>query len=115
MKIKKTKRVKYRKGGSKTRKKFISLNCNPTNDSLDYTCFKEDDLLKLKKIWNLKHPDDKLTTKCPKKIWSSLKTYYSTICNKESCWVKQLLKNPKMQDELMESFAPKMPYTWNKK
>jgi len=92
---------------------FARLNCSPSNTDKSYTCYTDDDLIKLKHMWNLRHPDRKLVTNDSKEIWKTLKFYYSNICNKESCWVKQMAgNNANMKKELMESFAPQSPKTW---
>jgi len=66
-------------------------------------------------MWNARHPDKPIKTNDPKNIWKNLKDYFINICNKESCWVRQLVKNNiKLEKELLESFAPKSPYEWKK-
>jgi hypothetical protein len=125
---------KYRKrGGNKTKKnktknknknknknkkidtsKFMNLNCSPENKHKEYTCYTDDDLINLKKMWNARHPDKPIETTNSKEIWLSLKDYYSNICNKESCWIKQMTKGTKMEKELLDSFAPESPNDWKK-
>lgn len=126
---------KYRKrGGNKTKKnktkntnknkktknnkidtsKFIRLNCSPENKNKEYTCYTDDDLINLKKMWNARHPDKPIATTNSKEIWLLLKDYYSNICNKESCWIKQMTKGTKMEKELLDSFAPESPNDWKK-
>lgn len=107
---------KYRnKNKSKTLKKpFVKLNCSPENKGKDYTCYSDTDLIKLKDMWNARHPDRPIKTKNPKLIWSQLKEYYATICNKETCWVRQMTKNTKLEKELLDAFAPEAPKEWNK-
>lgn len=103
-------------GNKKTTKTFKKLNCSPTNNKgIDnFTCYDDDDLIKLKNIWNARHPDMPLKTNNSKEIWTQLKNYYSNICNKESCWVRQMVTNPKLKKDLLKSFAPKSPDDWKK-
>jgi hypothetical protein len=96
------------------KKSFIKLNCSPENKNKDYTCYSDKDLYKLSNIWNARHPDRPIKTKNTKKIWEQLKHYYSTICNKESCWVRQMTKNTKLEKELLDAFAPESPEEWKK-
>ena len=97
---------------------FVKLNCSPknknTNKTDNYTCYSDSDLYKLKGMWNARHPDRPIKTKNTKQIWILLKEYYATICNKESCWVRQMTKNTKMEKELLDAFAPESPAEWNK-
>jgi len=122
----KTQKYKLNKKGGKrknTKKKYIKnntknvfkkLNCSPKNTSKEYTCYSDDDLSKLKEMWNNRHQDRPITTNDSKQIWQQLKDYYSSICNKESCWVRQMTKNTKMEKELLDAFAPESPKEWKK-
>ena len=96
------------------KKPFVKLNCSPENKNKDYTCYSDDDLHKLRNMWNQRHPDRPIKTNDPKLIWELLKNYYSTLCNKESCWVRQMTKNTKMEKELLDAFAPESPEVWKK-
>jgi len=116
---KKTKKYRFNKKGGKrkTKKKsFKQLNCSPENKHINnnYTCYTDDDLKKLKGMWNARHPDKPISTNNSKHIWKQLKNYYASICNKESCWVRQMTKNTKMEKELLDAFAPESPKTWKK-
>ena len=119
---KKTKHIKKNK--KKTHKsikkknnasKFIKLNCSPENKGNEFTCYTDDDLKQLKQMWYARHPDKPIQTNDSKKIWLMLKNYYRNICNKESCWIKQMTNGTKMEKELLDSFAPKSPNEWKKK
>ena len=94
--------------------KFKKLNCSPENKHKEYTCYSDSDLDKLKEMWNIRHPDQPINTTDPKKIWQQLKEYYTSVCNKETCWVRQMTKNTKMEKELLDAFAPESPEEWNK-
>ncbi len=96
------------------RKPFVKLNCSPENKKTDYTCYSDNDLYKLRDMWNARHPDRPIKTKNTKKIWEQLKEYYATTCNKESCWVRQMTKNTKLEKELLDAFAPESPEDWKK-
>ena len=113
------KRTRYKKGGKKSKKNITSkvfkkLNCSPENKDKVYTCYSDNDLKKLKTMWNKRHPDNPITSTDSKEIWQQLKNYYSSICNKESCWVRQMTKNTKMEKELLDAFAPESPKDWEK-
>lgn len=106
-------------GGKKTRRKrkqkpFVKLNCSPENKDKEYTCYSDSDLKKLKDTWNARHPDRPIKSTNSKEIWIQLKEYYATICNKESCWIRQMTKNTKMEKELLDAFAPESPKEWKK-
>jgi len=108
-------------GNKKTKKtnKFVKLNCSPENVNKNsklnaYTCYSDEDLHKLRNIWNARHPDNPINTNDSKEIWSTIKNHYQTTCNKESCWIKQMAKGTKLEKELMDSFAPESPDDWKK-
>jgi hypothetical protein len=110
-------RSKKKNTKNKTHKKFKKLNCSPENKHNkhnEYTCYSENDLVKIKDMWNARHPDKPIKTNNSKQIWQQLKHYYASICNKESCWVRQMTKNTKMEQELLDAFAPESPKEWNK-
>jgi len=112
----KTKLKRKRTNGT-LKKNFVKLNCSPKNKNNttdDYTCYSNSDLYKLKDMWNARHPDRPIKTKNTKQIWMLLKEYYTTICNKESCWVRQMTKNSKQEQELLDAFAPESPKEWEK-
>ncbi len=126
----KTKKTRYNKRGgkrakNKTKKRkhkqqnqqqqqFKKLNCSPENKKKEYTCYSDSDLNKLKEMWNTRHPDKPIKTSNSKQIWQHLKEYYTSICNKETCWVRQMTKNTKLEQELLDAFAPESPKEWSK-
>ena len=93
---------------------FKKLNCSPENKGKDYTCYTDEDLINLKNMWNARHPDKPIVTNETKQIWTQLKEYYANICNKETCWVRKMTKNTKMEQELLDAFAPESPKEWIK-
>jgi len=121
---KKSKRIRNKnitlKRKSLEPEKFIKLNCSPENKNKnknnykDYTCYSDKDLQELRDMWNARHPDRPIKTNISKEIWYTLKNYYANICNKESCWIRQMTKNTKMEAELLDAFAPKSPKEWKK-
>lgn len=107
--IKPTRRHRHKKHTT-----FKKLSCSPKNDEKTFTCFSDADLIKLKYLWNMQHPTKKILAHDSNKIWLALKANYLKICNIESCWVKQLSVDGKSKRELLESFAPKSPKSWEK-
>lgn len=115
-------------GGKKTRKKmknnnnsklFVRLSCGPNGGDSKYTCYTNEDLSTLKRMWNERYPDNPIPhpDSDSKSIWEYLKNHYASVCNKESCWIRQMakqLKNKKMENELMDAFAPESPPEWKK-
>ena len=116
-KTKKHKKRKMQKRGSMKKRGFVKLNCSPENKDKqkDYTCYSETDLLNLRSMWNQRHPDKPIISTDPKQIWLHLRYYYHNICNKESCWIRKMTKNTKLEKELLDAFAPKSPDEWKKK
>lgn len=116
------KKYRYNKKQNKKskKKKFKLLNCSPKTkiEKKSFTCFTDDQLHKMRDIWNARHSDQMINTNDSKEIWESLKMFYSRICNKESCWIKQIVKNTpvekELETELLDSFAPESPKEWQK-
>jgi hypothetical protein len=111
------KRSKYAtKHSAKMPKQFVKLNCSPKNKHKpkEYSCFSDDELYKMRDMFNARHPDGQIHTNNQKEIWEKIKDYYATVCNKETCWVRQMTKNTKLEKELLDSFAPEAPKEWKK-
>lgn len=111
---KRTNKKRYNRKNKTIKKSFVKLNCSPENKGKTYTCYSDKDLYKLRDMWNARHPDRPIKSSDPKIIWHHLKEYYSTICNKESCWVRKMTKNTKLEKELLDAFAPEAPKEWKK-
>ena len=112
---KKVKKSSKQKQSNPTEISFKNLQCSPNPEKKkDYTCLDDPTLLKLKDLWNARHPDVKIESKVPNEIWIQLKEYLKSICNKESCWLKQNFVEGKLDTELRDSFAPKSPADWKK-
>lgn len=117
---KKTKRRKRKRRGKtkKERSRFKKDRCAPRlpNEKLDFTCYTNTSLHKLKKLWNARHPDQPITNNDPLFIWESLKYGLSKSCDRESCWLKQkIFKEGLDHDLLNNTFAPRPPKEWEKK
>lgn len=109
-KTKKTnKKCKYKK--NTTLKKD---NCSPTS-KFKFSCYSDKSLHLLKHHWNFRHPDCKITTNDNYKIWIQLKDYMGSLCKRESCWLKHLVKKNLNRELADYTFAPKTPITWKRK
>jgi hypothetical protein len=112
-----TKRFRKSKKNMKSKKrtrKMKKLQCGPEGNKKGYTCIQDKSICKLKKLWNKRHPDDKIKNGNIKTTWSKLKNKLSNVCNKESCWLKQQFVNGELNNELKSSFAPESPQEWKK-
>lgn len=99
----------------KKQKKFKKENCSPSKSTKSYSCYTNDSIYKLKKYWNIRHPDDIISTNNPKDIWSQLKNKMSNVCDKESCWLKQKFIKTGLDNVLRNyTFAPNSPSSWKK-
>ena len=115
-KIKQKSRVKktlQRKLQNKTRK-MKAVMCSPKVNNKEYTCYTDEDLHKLRDMWNARHPDQFIDTNDSKEIWNTFKNVYQRVCNRESCWIKQMTAGTKMEKELLKAFAPVSPKEWKK-
>lgn len=94
---------------------FKKNSCSPSKTIKSYTCYSNNSIYKLKKYWNIRHPDNQILTNDTKYIWHQLKDKMSNICDKESCWLKQKFIKNNLDNELRNyTFAPKMPASWKK-
>ena len=115
------KNTKHKKKNRQYHKKTHKMDykkphCAPSskNDNT-MTCYTDDKLLKMRNYWNSRHPDAKISTKEPHKIWKQLRLNMKHICNTEKCWLKQSFVKENGDDELLNyTFAPESPNSWNK-
>lgn len=106
---------KYNKNKKNKTKKFNKLNCAPGYKINKFSCYDKKTLKYMKKLWNLKHPDDKIDDVSLKDIWLSLKNRLSNICNNEYCWLdSELYKNKLDKSILKDNFNPFHPKSWLK-
>jgi len=107
-------RKNYRKsvkGGKGTK-----VNCSPKpkNEMNDFTCYTDKSLYKLRDLWNERHPDIKIHTNSPEEIHKILSDKLKSVCNKESCWIKQKAVFGNLSSDMADSFAPESPAEWKK-
>ena len=71
--------------------KLQKLNCSPKpkNEINHFSCYTNKTLLRLRDLWNARHPDAKINTNSPKEIHKRISEMLGGVCNKESCWLKQ--------------------------
>ena len=108
-KKKKVNKKKTRKNGQ-----YKKLMCSPLAPKKSYSCLPDDALYKLRDLWNVRHPDNKIITNDSKEIWIHLNNYLKNSCNKESCWLKQKFVNGKLNKVLDDYYAPESPEEWKK-
>ena len=112
----KNKKREERKKRTKTIKlKKVNCSPKPKNELNSFSCYTNRSLYQLKKVWNERHPDVKITATHPQEIHSQLAAQLSKTCNKESCWLRQKGDfGAALGGELSASFAPKSPAEWKK-
>ena len=96
--------------------KTIKLGCSPNiNHNKIYTCYTDNNLKKLRDLWNERHPDLLIETDNDKDIWLTLKNYMADVCKNEKCWLKQNFAKNKLTEELKNyTFLPETPNKWKK-
>ena len=119
-KTRRKKRVKRKTKRRKRRSKrgFKKDRCAPqvSGEKLEFSCYTNSSLHKLKQLWNARHPDQPITSNDPLLIWQSLKYGMSKMCDRESCWLKQKAFKEGLNNELLNhTFAPPPPHEWKKK
>lgn len=103
-------------GKRKTKnRKFSKENCAPKTrkNRNKYTCYTSESLKQLREMWNARHPDVRIKNKQPRKIWDKMKKNLRTMCNSESCWIRQNFAK-KGYKKLIGNFAPMAPSEWQK-
>ena len=113
MKTRKKYNKKKHKNNRITNKKFKKQVCSPTKTNTSFTCYSSNSLEKMRNLWNARHPDYKIDSTTPKKIWDFLQTRFQNVCNTESCWLRQQFMANNLDSELLvNTFAPNAPKKW---
>jgi hypothetical protein len=96
--------------------KLKKQNCSPKpkNEINHFSCYTNKTLLRLRDLWNARHPDAKINTNSPKEIHKRISEMLGGVCNKESCWLKQKSEFGKIESDASDSFAPESPEEWKK-
>ena len=113
---KRTKKIKpTRTQRDNSGKFFKPVQCSPNPKKMDFTCYSEDDLYKLRNLWNVRHLDAQIKSNDLKTIWTLLQKNLQNVCSKESCWLNQKFVDDKSSKDLTSSFAPMAPASWKRK
>ena len=113
---KRTKKIKpTRTQRNNSGKFFKPVQCSPNPKKMDFTCYSEDDLYKLRNLWNVRHTDAQIKSNDLKTIWTLLQKNLQNVCSKESCWLNQKFVDDKSSKDLTSSFAPMAPASWKRK
>jgi hypothetical protein len=97
-------------------KKPKSEVCSPSTRKNKFSCYSDTSLHTMKRFWNARHPDVKINSNDGREIWNHLRENLGSICNRESCWMRQKFMKGNLNVELKSyTFAPKAPASWEKK
>jgi hypothetical protein len=96
--------------------KLAKVNCSPKQkgEINDFSCYTNKSLYKLRDLWNARHPDVKIKSSSPKEIHEQISEHLSSVCKKESCWLKQKAIFGQVDSDVSDSFAPESPPEWKK-
>jgi hypothetical protein len=114
LRSKDSKKLKFNVKGDKFNLEHINCSPKPKDDVNAFSCYTGDSIIKLRDRWNARHPDVLINTNDPLEIHKNLNMYLSSVCNKESCWLKQKSHFGELPGNLKDSFAPATPIEWEK-
>lgn len=101
-----------RKPKNKTMKRII---CSPSAKGKDFTCYSDESLVKMKELWNARHPDVRIEATSDRAIWNALRQRMGDVCSSEKCWLRQKFISNKLTAELTSyTFAPDHPDSWKR-
>ena len=117
--VKTKKNIKNKK--TNTLEEFKQVKCSPASlldkegEKNAFTCYNDETLLKIRELWNSRHPDSKIDSKESYDIWKNVKNNMQDVCSNESCWIKQIVNDNKVNKEIISyTFAPTSPKEWKK-
>ena len=89
------------------------MNCSPTQKQNDFTCYGDEELHKIKDMWNKRNPNDTIIATDKKKIWIALMKRMKNVCDNEMCWLKQQFVDNDISTKIIkDNFAPQSPKKW---
>ena len=78
------------------------------------TCYSNKALEDMKRIWNMRRPDMKITGSNPTEIWKALRERMSNTCSTERCWIRHKIISSGLDEETLQyTFAPEAPKSWS--
>ena len=100
----------------KRKRSFKTLSCSTLkNHSKQYTCYDNKTIMRIRDLWNKRHPDDPIKTKNTKSIWKILRDKMNGLCDNEICWLKKIINNKTIIDDMLSrTFSPIAPETWKR-
>jgi len=111
---KKTKHNRARNKSTRRTRKLKPMKCAPAvigKSSKRDSCLTDSVLVQLKNAYNNNHPDTRILSTKPTKIWSDLQKRLP-FCKKEDCWLEQI-HDKNVRDEIdRRIFAPDKPEKW---
>ena len=67
-------------------KQWVKDKCSANKSELGFTCYSKESLETLKRLWNKRHPENKIDSNNSKEIWTGLRSKLNKSCNREKCW-----------------------------
>jgi len=104
----------------KTKKRKTLRNkstCSPINKKNTFSCFTKSALIKIIDSWNKHNPEQPIkynTNSTVRILWNKLDKKFKDRCNNEACWIKQPEVKSLKDEEISDTFRPKMPEKWKK-
>ena len=91
-----------------------TMKCSPMTISskfIKHSCYSPEILYKIRNAYNKSHPEQKINTRKPNKLYWELAKNLRTTCDREDCWLKLL---PTEQQDYLDQyiFAPNHPNIW---
>ena len=94
-------------------KKILSV-CSSAIKKNGKTCYSNKALEDMKRIWNMRRPDMKITGSTPTEIWKALRERMSNTCSTERCWIRHKIISSGLDEETLQyTFAPEAPKSWS--
>lgn len=100
---------------TKKKTKIDKTKCSPKNSQNYFSCFNKKSLIKIIKSWNKYYPKSKIVYKDSQSVsvlWKKIDTKFKKVCSNEWCWVNQPVVKDLGDDEIKNTFKPRMPSKW---
>ena len=91
------------------------MKCSPLVNKNGPSCYDHNTLLYIRDLWNIRHPDDPITSQNDHEIWKEIRTNLKSVCSNEKCWFRKEFSNdPHLKKVIPYTFLPDAPKSWKK-
>jgi hypothetical protein len=89
------------------------MRCGPKIEKNGKSCFDHQTMIRIRDLWNIRHPDVVIDANDDAEIWSEMNKRMMKVCSTEKCWIqKEFADDAALKEKLPYTFLPDAPKKW---